>query len=178
MLECRAMSFLFGDLTSAPFATNLLEELRDAIDFAASVADADQLIATADAMRDALRKRSEDDISKLDAVIRGILSGAASINKGSKDSPASQLAAHVEHVLAERRKVLVAAVKGKLADDQKSLESAVLAARGDYFGILEKWLLVRVPPSSKQTLRVRLAFSKKDDSTYTADIAGESDVGL
>ena len=51
------MAFLFGDLTPAPFTTNFLEELRDVIDFAASIAEADQRIVTADASRETLSSR-------------------------------------------------------------------------------------------------------------------------
>ena len=69
------MAYLYGDLSPAPFTTNFLEELRDAVDFAAALADADQCVVTADARREALRRRADEETARIDALVNGI--GAA-----------------------------------------------------------------------------------------------------
>ena len=173
------MSFLFGDLTAAPFTTNFLEELRDAIDFCAQIADADQCIVTADAVRTALRGRTEADVGRADALAAAVLGAVASADKGEKGSAASTLATTITEILSERLKASIALAKTKLAEDIRTLEDATIAARADYFPVLEKYLLTRGFPGASEVLVVELvAGAKKDDARYTANVSGASDLGL
>ena len=172
------MGFLFGDLTPAPFSTNFLEDLRDAIDFAASIAEADQRIVTADATRDTLRKRAEEDAARLEALVRSVLAAADAADKGGDDSVAAMLAADLAAVVAARHEVAAAALEARLVEDIRALEAATLAARADYFALLEEYLLAHVPPGAAQTLRIELVASKKDERRYAAELVGQSEVGL
>lgn len=172
------MSFHFGDLTPAPFTTNFLEELRDAIDFAAALADADQCIVTADARREALRRRADQDAARMEALTRSMTAAADAADKGESGSATGALAAELTKLIAQRREAAEAAAKRKLAEDIRAIEAETLAARADYFPMLERYLLARDPPTASQTLRVELVGVKKDERRYTADIVGRSDLGL
>ena len=55
------MYYLFGDSTTAPFTSNVLEFLRDAIDFSVYVLEADQRIRAGKDRMDALRRRAEGE---------------------------------------------------------------------------------------------------------------------
>ena len=45
-------------------------------------------------------------------------------------------------------------------------------------GMLHRYLLARVPPTGRETLRVEIAGAKKGERRYTATIEGRSDLGL
>ena len=79
------MSFLFGDLTPAPLTTNFLEELRDLVDFAAALADADQCIVTADARRDELRRRADEEKARMAALVQTMARAAEGADKGGSN---------------------------------------------------------------------------------------------
>jgi hypothetical protein len=172
------MAFLFGDLSPAPFTTNFLEELRDVIDFAASIAEADQRIVTADATRETLRKRADEDAATLEALVRSVLAAAEAADKGSEDSLAGTLAAEIAAIVVARHEVASAALTAKLAEAVRALEASTMVARTDYFVLLEEYLLARLPPGATETVRVELVATKKDERRYAAELVGRSDLGL
>src|SRR5262249_39063596 len=139
------MSFLFGDLSPAPLTTNFLEELRDAIDFGAAIAEADQLIATAPLTRDGLRRRADQELSTIAAVVESMLAAAAA-HKGSNEGVTARMLSELAEVIAERRAIAETEIQAKLADEIRTLEAATVAAREDYFPTLEEYLLASEPP--------------------------------
>ena len=172
------MAFLFGDLTPAPFTTNFLEELRDVIDFAASIAEADQRIVTADASRDTLRKRADAEATTLEALVRSVVAAAEAADKGSEGSLATSLAAEIAAIVVARHEVASAALTARLTESIRALEADTQVARTDYFVLLERYLLAHVPPSAAETLRVELVAAKKDERRHVAEIVGRSELGL
>lgn len=172
------MGFLFGDLTPAPFSTNFLEELRDAVEVCAALAERDQVIATADARREALRRAASADLDRVEHLVCALLEAGRAAG-GPKDSPSAALAATIEELVAQRRAVADSAIGQKLAEDVRALEAETLEARGDYFPILERYLLTRDPPGSIVTLRIDIvATAKKDERKYNAVLGGRWGVGL
>ena len=173
------MAFLFGDLTPAPFTTNFLEELRDIIDFAAAIAETDQTIVNADAMRAALRHRADEDAARLEALVRSVLAAADAADKGGDDSLAGGLAADIAKVVAARHEATSAALTTRLAAAIAAVDAATVSARSNYFALLEEFLLEQSPPSAAETLRIELvATPKKDDRHYTGQTVGRSELGL
>lgn len=172
------MAFLFGDLTPAPFTTNFLEELRDVIDFAASIAEADQRIVTVEASRDTLRKRADEEAARLEALVRSVIAAADAAEKGKEGSFATSLAAEISAIVVARHEVASAALTARLTESVRALEADTQVARTNYFVLLEEYLLAHVPPSAAETLRVELVAAKKDERRYVAEILGRSDVGL
>lgn len=172
------MAFLFGDLTPAPFTTNFLEVLRDAVDFAASMAETDQRIVNAGAMREALHRRADEEAARLAALVKAVLTAADAADKGGDGSLARSLATELAQVVAARHEVASAALTARLTEDIRALEAGTLAARNDYFVLLEEYVLAHVPPGAAQTLRVELVATKKDDRRYVAELVGRSEFGL
>jgi hypothetical protein len=172
------MSFLYGDLTPAPFTTSVLEEVRETIEFAAALADADQCIVTINARREELRRRADREKRRIDGLVDAMSAASARADKGEVGSAASGLASHFAKVIADGRNAAVASVERRLADDIKATEKETLEARADYFPMLERYLLVRVPPASTEVRRIELVGSKKDERHYTAGIVARSKVGL
>jgi hypothetical protein len=172
------MGFLFGDLTRAPFSTNVLEDLRDVIDFAAAIAEADQTIVTADATRDALRKRADEESARLEALARSLLGAAEAADKGAADSVTTKLAADLAGVITTSHKVADAAIMNKLTEDVRAVDAATVAARDDYFAALQEFVLAHVLPGTTQRLRVELVAPKKDERRYVAELVGQTEYGL
>jgi hypothetical protein len=173
------MAFLFGDLSPAPFVTNFLEELRDALDFAGGIADADQTIVTAEARREALRKGAEAEHARVDALTWAMIAAATAADQGASGSATALLAAELGKLIHERRDAADASVRAKLEADFVGVDAEVRAAREDYFPTLQDWLLVRVPPKARQTWSIELIpGAKKDQHRYRAVLAGESAIGL
>src|SRR6188474_1765177 len=123
------MAYLYGDLSPAPFTTNFLEELRDAIDFAAALADADQCIGTAGARRDALKRSADDETSRIEALVNGIGSAIENADKGDEHSVTMMLANEVSKTVGERRSAAEVAIEKRLAAQLKTLEAEMLEAR-------------------------------------------------
>lgn len=172
------MRFLFGDLTPAPFSTNFLEELRDAIEVCVALAHRDQVIVTADARREGLRNAASADMDRVEALVCAVLE-AARAAAGPQDSPSASLAATIENLVFERRAVADAGIGEKLAADLAALEAETLEARSDYFPILEGYVLARDPPGSVITSRIDIVTTaKKDEQRYNAVLGGRCDVGL
>jgi hypothetical protein len=172
------MAYLYGDLSPAPFTTNFLEELRDAVDFAAALADADQCIANADARREALRKQADEESVRIDALVNAIGTAIQGAEKGEEGSATITLANEVSKLVGERRSAAEVAVQKRLTALIRELEKETLEARADYFPMLERYLLARIPPTAKETLRVELVGVKKDERHYEAEVLGRSDLGL
>src|SRR5262245_9982326 len=114
------MSFLFGDLSPAPVTTNFLEELRDAIEFGGAIAEADQLIATAQHTRDGLCRRADKDLSMIAGLVDSMLAAA---HKASNDDVTARLTSELAGLIAERRAAAEAAVQAKLANDIRAFEA-------------------------------------------------------
>ncbi|MBX3186551.1 MAG: hypothetical protein KF819_06035 [Labilithrix sp.] len=168
------MDFLFGDLTPAPFATNVLEELRDAVEVAAAIADRDQVIVTADARREGLRSAANADRERVEQLVRSVLE-AAQATAGPEGSPSASLATTLAVLVLERRAVTDGAIDEKLDADLRALEAETVDARADYFPILERYLLSRDPPGSVVTARVEIVATakKKDERKYNAVLGGK-----
>lgn len=173
------MSFLFGDLTPAPFVANFLEELRDALDFAGGIAAADQTIVTADARREEARKRADAELARLEALAWAMIAAAQASDLGGSDSASARLATELGMLVNERRELSDAAVRTKLDEEVIGLDANVVAAHEDYFPTLQDWLLARVPPKANQTWLVELIpGAKKDLHRYHASLRGDSALGL
>lgn len=172
------MAYLFGDLTPAPFTTNFLEELRDAVEFAAALADADQCIASADVRRESLRRKAHEEAARIETLVHAIGTAIERADKGANDSPSTALANELSRLIGERRSSYEVAIEKHLGEQFRALENELLEARADYFPMLERYLLARVPPTTKETLSIELVGTKRDERRYVAEVGGRSDLGL
>lgn len=172
------MSFLFGDSTPTPFQTNLLEDLRDAIDFATGVAAADQQVVTAGARADARRAGADAEAERMEGLVRAMLLAAAGANKGADGSPTATLAGDLATVISERHSAANTAVTAKLAEDIRAIDAATNASRAQYRVLLERYLLAREPPASTRTIRITLHGTDKEEARYQAELVGHSKINL
>src|SRR5688572_19478603 len=116
------MAYLYGDLSPAPFTTNFLEELRDGVDFAAALADADQCIGTADARRDALRRAADEETARIDSLVNAIGSAIQTSEKGDESSTTMMLANEVSKLVGERRSAAEVAIEKRLSAAIRTIE--------------------------------------------------------
>src|SRR4030095_228652 len=77
--------YLFGDSSTSPFPSNVLEFLRDAIDFSVYVLEADQRIRAGKERLDALRLRSDAELHEVEALRSATVATIESTPKGRSD---------------------------------------------------------------------------------------------
>jgi hypothetical protein len=173
------VTFLFGDSTPTPYTTNILEALRDAVDFMASVAEADERVVSAEERKRAFRAAADAEAARLDALVRGMLSAISTADKGEPSSPTASLAGNLAEVVSEKHHAANAAVTAKLEVDMRAVDAATAAARNRYRTALETYLLLRIPPFSDSTMRLTLIDGGKEkEEKYVAGIEGRWDFGL
>jgi hypothetical protein len=169
-----AMSFLYGDSTPSPLTSNFLEFLRDAIDFAVLVLQADDAIA---AIQDRLRSTSHaslEEVERLESFGRMVGAAIEQAPKGQADSETSRCATQLAAAADEYVRVAIAAVRDKLAADRAQLAAEEASQRDACFKALEGLLLRHIPPNAAVTLHLE----RSADRGYTAWQTGESEMGL
>ncbi len=174
----RFVTFLYGDSTMAPFDENFLEALRDAMDFAAAIAESDEKIVTADARKLACTQAADAEAARLEGLARAMLDAASGAEKGQASSPTNALAAALTAVVSERHRDATLAVTAKLTEDVRAIDVAALNAQSRYRDALEVYLLLREPPDAQSQLTLTLTSGGKNDDHYDAATTGWSDLGL
>ncbi len=172
------VTFLFGDSTTAPFDENFLEALRDAMDFAAAIAESDEKIVTADARKLGCTQAADAEAVRLEDLARAMLDAASAAEKGGASSPTSALAAALTAVVSERHRDATLAVTAKLTEDVRAIDVAALNAQSRYRDALEVYLLLREPPDATSQLTLTLTSRGKNDDRYDAATTGWSELGL
>ena len=82
------MHYAYGDSSASPFTSNILEFLRDAIDFSVYVLEADQRIQTARERIEKLRQQTEVELEQIETLTKIVLATIEETPKGATDSPA------------------------------------------------------------------------------------------
>ncbi len=175
----RTVAFLYGDSTAAPFDENFLESLRDAIDFAAAVAESDERIVTADARKLSCSQAADAEAMRLEGLALAMIGAASAAEKGGSATPTSALASELTAIVSERHRGASFAVTAKLTEDIRAIDVSAINAQSRYRAALEVYLLLREPPFAATQLTLTLtAGEKKADDRYDATTTGWSDLGL
>jgi hypothetical protein len=168
------MHYLYGDSTPSQLTSNFLEFLRDSIDFAVFVLQADERIKAGKARGAELRAGAEEDLAGLDRFASAMSSAIEGADTGHEGSAAAQCATRLTHLLANTHGAMADAVQNKLAADLAALDAEEAATRAACVDALGALLGPHTPPGSSTTLRVTLGA----DGTYDAHVAGDATFGL
>ena len=162
------MEHLYGDSTPSPLKSNFLEYLRDALDFAVYVVQADGRIQEGRELMASLRREAGAETGRLQAFVDSIQGAIAEAPKGAPDSPtarcADQLAALGEEALASSTRAL----EEKLAEDIALAEAREKAEREACSRALQA-LLVPHEPHDASIVRT---FELEPGGTYRARLVG------
>jgi hypothetical protein len=172
------VSYLFGDSTPAPFSSDVLEALRDALDFTCTVASCDACIASADARKQALRAAADTEAAGLETLARATLAIASPFAASERPPRAAALADALGAFVSKKHEAAANALTAKLERDVRAVDDAVAAARDRYRATLEAYLLHRDPPFARTVKRIASTGRGRDGDAYVATIEAQWDVGL
>ena len=160
--------YLYGDSSTSPFTSNLLEFLRDAIDFSVYVLEADQRIRAGKERMDAMRLRTDAELKEVEALRSAALATIESTPKGADDSPASECALRMRTACNAAAQLVVESVQKRLADDIERAQAAEDVEREGCLNALAALLVAHPPPDSSCVLKLRL----RETGAYQALLEG------
>ena len=160
--------YLYGDSSASPFTSNVLEFLRDAIDFSVYVLEADQRIRTGKERMGALRLRTDAELKEVEVLRSAVLATMESTPKGANDSPASDCALRMRTACDIAAQSVVTSVQKRLADDIARAQADEDAEREGCLNALAALVVQHPPPDSSCVLRLRL----RETGAYQALLEG------
>ena len=109
------MSYLYGDSTPTELRSNFLEFLRDAVDFAVFVLEADASIKRGKERVQRNSEAMEAEIGRLEHFIGQVSRSIRDAEKGAVDSATAACATYLEKLVAESQRTSVSAMRSRLA---------------------------------------------------------------
>jgi len=168
------MSYLYGDSTQSDLTTNFLEELRDALDFAVFVLQADDKIKAGKTKGAILNEEASAEIGRLEQFTSLVAAAIEGAQKGSEGSPTAQYAARVSELLMGAGRQSADAVRAKLASDIATIDGEEAALREACHGALAAFIGPHGTSDPNTTQRIALL----ETGHYDATLAGQSSFGV
>jgi hypothetical protein len=150
------MGYFYGDSTESPFTSNVLEFLRDAIDFSVETLEADQRIRSGRAHVESLRERARIELDEVAALRKAVADAIESMTLCAADSPAARCAAGMNPACDQVVHAVVQSVHAQLASDITQAENEEAREREARLQALMTLLGTNGPPDSSAVLHVRL----------------------
>jgi hypothetical protein len=162
------VKYLYGDSTESELESNFLELLRDAIDFAVFVLQADEAIKTGKTKIAALSEEATAELARLEAFAGGVSRAIDAGEKGEDGSPTATCALHLGELVAATRTATADAVRAKLAADIAAIEAEEAASRTACHEALSTFLDPHGKDDAKETRRIALLEGGTYDATSMA----------
>ncbi len=167
------MNYLFGDSTASPFASNVLEFLRDALDFSVFVLQADEQIELGHARAAATKRQAEADLAHLARFFGVVIASIDGADKSLPDSPTARCAAQLRGALLHSQGAWEGAVRGDLEAAFAHFRAEEAALRAECGRALAALLLEHDPHGAAISKRVLL-----QSRAYQAVLLGDAAFGL
>jgi hypothetical protein len=148
------MTYLYGDSSPSPLTSNFLELLRDTLDFAVYVLQADDHIEKLHERTHAAEEAAREESERLAAFGRVVAQAIEGAPQGAADSETSRCAGRLAAACADAVRSSTAAVAEALAAQKAQAQAEEGSQREGCFKALEVLLSRHVPPES--TLATRL----------------------
>lgn len=169
------MAYLYGDSTDSPFTSNVLEFLRDAIDFSVYLLGADGRIQAGRDRMEILRRHAQIDLEEVEGLSRAVAETIEATARSAAESPVARCATQMTAACDEVARAIGESARTQLAEDMERLEEEEAAERDGCVDALMKLLVPHRPPDSSVVLRVRL----RETGRYDAWLEGSyPEVGL
>lgn len=168
------MNYLYGDSTPSRLTSNFLEFLRDAMDFAVLVLEADARIKNGKARIKKLTDESRAEASRLDAFVKNVTKAIAETDKGPPTSATAQCAGRIIAMAAEAQRATNTSLQAKLVADSEEVAGEEAEARTRCYEALATLLAPHDPPDTAVVTHVTLLAN----GTYTAMMTGRAAFGL
>jgi hypothetical protein len=168
------MSYLYGDSTPTELRSNFLEFLRDAVDFAVFVLEADARIKNGKVRIQRNTDAMEAELGRLEQFIGVVTRSIREAEKGTTDSPTAACATYLEKLVSDSERASVNAMRARLAQYIASVDAEEAESRAACFKALETLLVPHVPPDASTVTRLVLV----QPGRYEATLDGRSTFGL
>lgn len=171
------MNYLFGDSTPSTLRTNFLELLRDALDFAVFLLQADESIKTGKTTSEALTEEATGELARLDAFAGVVQKAIAGAEKGDGESPTAICASNLVTLVSGTQQSVTENVRGKLAADIAAIDADEASTRSACHEALFAFLAPHgeaISPEPAPTYRVALL----EAGHYAATLTGHSTFGV
>lgn len=162
------MNYLYGDSSTSPFTSNILEFLRDAIDFSVYLLEADRRISATQTEAIKKGKQADSDIEELDALREAAVQAIESTSKGAEDSPVTDCATQMSTACADTVAAAMASVRSRLEAQVAQAEAEEETEREGCVSALLALLAPHVPPDSSTVLGLTL----NESGQYEARLNG------
>ena len=161
------MTYLYGDSTESGLTSNFLEHLRDALDFAVLVLQADEKIKAGRTKSSAASEASAAEIGRIERFAGVVAAAIEAADKGPDGSPAATCAARVSELLTGASRQTADAVRAKLAADMGAIDSEDAATREACHAALASFLGPHAQEETGTTRRIALLDTGRYDATLT-----------
>jgi hypothetical protein len=168
------MAFLYGDSTPSPLETNFLELLRDTLDFAVVVLEADANIERIHERKVQSAQAADEEIERLQTFGGVVVDAIRDAPKGEEDSETSRCAAHLTVKVGEAVSASTDAVHRTLAAEVAQADADLVAQREASFKALETLLLPHDVLDAKVVRRIE----RQPDGSHVASLLGDATIGL
>jgi len=168
------VNYLFGDSAPSALRTNFLEVLRDALDLAVFLLQADESIEIGRSTIDALTDEATEELARLVAFSDVVQKAIAGAEKGDAGSPTSTCATQVADLARGAQQATESAVRGKLAADVATIEAEEAATRAACHDALFAFVGPHGESERAGTRRVAL----DANGAYAGEMRGETSFGV
>jgi len=168
------MSYLYGDSSPSELSSNFLEFLRDAIDFAVFLLDADDRIKKGKEQIRQRRQQMEVEQARLEKFVTHVSDAIASGEKGESDSPASSCAARLEASVVDAHRATIDEMRRSFAEYVARMEANEASLRSASRKALSAMLL---PHDVHRATKV-MKLVRGGEGRYASSVGFASTFGL
>lgn len=168
------MNYLYGDSTPSKLTSNVLEFLRDAIDFSVFAVQADERIKEGKARAREAEEEAQAELRRLEGFIAVVQRSIAEANKGRADSPTAHCGTRLVELVAGAERSAADGIRKALADRIATLDAQEAAVRASVLSALGRLLAPHDPPEASVALHATLSPSGR----YEAQVTGKAPFGL
>lgn len=148
------MRYSYGDSSESPFTSNFLEFLRDAIDFAVFVLEADRRIAATRQRVAEQKRRTELGLAEIESLRRAVAAAIEATPKEAADPIVHECAARMAVVSGEVAAISSVSLQQRIEEESARAEADEVGERRECEGALLALLAQHVPPASTSVSRL------------------------
>lgn len=168
------MNYLYGDSTTSTLKSNFLEFLRDAIDFAVFVLQADTRMKEGRVRVRVLGEESDAESGRLERFITSVSRAVQDGEKGAPGSPTALCGDRLASLIVDAHRASIDGIRHDLSEAIARIEADEAAGRDACVKALGELLAPHEPPDASTVLGLGLL----DSGRYDATLEGKAEPAL
>ncbi|MBX3200954.1 MAG: hypothetical protein KF894_22635 [Labilithrix sp.] len=168
------MNYLYGDSTTSTLKSNFLEFLRDAIDFAVFVLQADTRMKEGRVRVRVLGEESDAESGRLERFVTSVSRAVHDGEKGAAGSPTALCGDRLASLIVDAHRASIDGIRHDLSEAIARIEADEAAGRDACVNALGELLAPHEPPDASTVLQLGLL----DSGRYDATLEGKAEPAL